>query len=286
MNTKKNNLLIIKHPELLSEWDYEKNNANMINVNTITCGSHIKAWWKCGKFRGKYEMMVKDRVSGRGCPYCAGFNVLKGFNALQSCYPEMIASEWDWIKKNQIGLKPDEITYGSNRKAWWKCSHNNSHSWRASVKSRTGQKSGCPKCSHRISKQEDEVAGFIESHLCEHHADMKCSIYRSIKFRRIYEMNKINPDVVLSDDLQAHLLKEIDIYIPELSLAVEYDGDYWHDDEIMLNSRGMTNYEAHVIKQQLCSQAGIELLIITEHYWLYDTVNVKNMMMNAIHHSL
>ena len=165
----------------------------------------------------------------------------------------------------------------------WKC-RKCRHIWRATVNNRTRStiKSGCPACAHRVSKQENQVADYIDSYLCKHYNNMNYTILRSIKFKKIYKMLSIDTNSILSDDLQSHLLKELDIYIPELNLAVEYDGDYWHDDEVMLNHRGITNTDAHVIKQTLCEQAGIDLIFITEHEWLHDTENVKVMIKNII----
>lgn len=37
-----NNYLINKHPDLLTEWDYAKDERIGININMITCGSHKK----------------------------------------------------------------------------------------------------------------------------------------------------------------------------------------------------------------------------------------------------
>ena len=88
-------------------------------------------------------------------------------------------------------------------------------------------------------------------------------------------MMNLNADILDNKSLKQHLLKELDIYIPELSLAVEYDGDYWHDDKRMMETRGLTNNQAHIIKQELCKQAGIELIFITEHGWLNDSESVK-----------
>ena len=53
-------------------------------------------------------------------------------------------AEWDWEKNNELGLRPDKLTYGSNKKAWWKCSKG--HEWQASIYSRN-QGNGCPYCS-------------------------------------------------------------------------------------------------------------------------------------------
>lgn len=58
-----------------------------------------------------------------------------------SAYPELL-NEWDYGKNSP--LTPDDVTHGSNKKVWWKCSKG--HSWQAVVKSRCGGR-GCPYCS-------------------------------------------------------------------------------------------------------------------------------------------
>ena len=61
-------------------------------------------------------------------------------NCLAEVHPELIS---EWSEKN-LPLTPDDITFGSNKKVWWKgtCGHE----WQASVKARTnGEK--CPICS-------------------------------------------------------------------------------------------------------------------------------------------
>ena len=61
-------------------------------------------------------------------------------NSLAEVHPELIT---EWSEKN-LPLKPDDITFGSNKKVWWRgaCGHE----WQASVKARSnGEK--CPICS-------------------------------------------------------------------------------------------------------------------------------------------
>ena len=61
-------------------------------------------------------------------------------NSLAEVYPELIT---EWSEKN-LPLTPDDITFGSNKKVWWKgiCGHE----WQTSVKARSnGEK--CPICS-------------------------------------------------------------------------------------------------------------------------------------------
>ena len=61
-------------------------------------------------------------------------------NSLTEVHPELVS---EWSEKN-LPLTPDDITFGSNKKVWWKgtCGHE----WQASVKARSsGEK--CPICS-------------------------------------------------------------------------------------------------------------------------------------------
>ena len=63
-------------------------------------------------------------------------------NTLQSVHPELVS---EWSDKN-LPLTSDKITFGSNKRVWWKGSCG--HEWIATVKSRTINKTGCPYCSH------------------------------------------------------------------------------------------------------------------------------------------
>lgn len=61
-------------------------------------------------------------------------------NTLQSVHPELVS---EWSDKN-LPLTPDKITFGSNKRVWWKGSCG--HEWQASVKARSGGEK-CPICS-------------------------------------------------------------------------------------------------------------------------------------------
>jgi len=68
---------------------------------------------------------------------------------------------------------------------------------------------------------------------------------------------------------------EIDIYIPELKLAFEFNGLYWHDELHKEN-----NY--HLNKTELCENQGIQLIHIYEDDWLYKQSIVKSMILNKL----
>ena len=57
-----------------------------------------------------------------------------------------LMSEWDWDKNSEIGLNPNTLTEGSNKKAWWICEQK--HSWYAVIVSRV-KGHGCSYCSNQ-----------------------------------------------------------------------------------------------------------------------------------------
>jgi hypothetical protein len=69
--------------------------------------------------------------------------------------------------------------------------------------------------------------------------------------------------------------KELDIYIPELKLAFEFNGVYWHN-ELYKDK----NY--HLEKTELCEEKGISLIHIYEDDWMYKSDIVKSMILNKL----
>ena len=64
-------------------------------------------------------------------------------NSLAARMPEL-AAQWD-VEKN-APLTPEQVTYGSRKKVWWRCERG--HNWQAMVKRRS-QRTGCPVCANR-----------------------------------------------------------------------------------------------------------------------------------------
>jgi len=50
-----------------------------------------------------------------------------------SSYPELV-KEWHPTKNGN--LTPEQVTFGSDKKVWWKCSKEQSHEWKAQIKNR------------------------------------------------------------------------------------------------------------------------------------------------------
>ena len=142
-NYEKKNNLTETNPELVVEWNREKN-GNLL-PEYYTSGSGEKVWWRCS---ANHEWMatIASRAKGHGCPYCNGIKHLRGVNDLASATPELL-SEWDYEKNKE--LRPENIAKGSHEKVWWRCPKG--HSYQASPLNRTNKTnhSGCPYCSNK-----------------------------------------------------------------------------------------------------------------------------------------
>ena len=104
---------------------------------------------------------------------------------------------------------------------------------------------GCPKCAFVSSKGEKEVFEFI-----------KCIV---------------GEDNVSQHDRNILKGEELDIFIPSVNLAIEYNGLYWHS-EISKDK----NY--HLNKTNKCNNSGITLFHIFEDEWAEKKEIVKSML--------
>ena len=111
-----------------------------------------------------------------------------------------LMKEWNWDKNNELGLNPNALTFGSNKKAWWKCEKG--HEWQASVSHRSNGER-CPKCFGESKTSFPEQAIFF---------------YFS-QITMAYNRHMLD------------VKTEIDIYLPELNIGIEYDGAYFHKSE-------------------------------------------------------
>ena len=136
---RENNNLEKSNLELVKKWNYEKNGD--LKPTQVTVGSNKKVWWKCTKGH-EWQATINNRAKGTGCPYCSSQKVLAGYNDLAASNPQL-AKEWNYEKNED--LKPTQVTVGSNKKVWWKCSKG--HDYQATINHRSNG-SGCPYCSN------------------------------------------------------------------------------------------------------------------------------------------
>lgn len=149
--------------DLLEEWDYEKNGD--LKPEDCLDGGTKYVWWKKLLFKddkvfeASWKALIRHRKLGIGDPYSSipARTVLKGYNDLASCYPE-IAKEWNYDKNDE--LKPDEVLTQSNKKVWWKC-NNCGNEWETTISNRTGIKNNCPYCCNLPKKIKPGFNDFV-----------------------------------------------------------------------------------------------------------------------------
>ncbi len=133
-------------PELVKQWDYEKNKE--VLPSQFTINSNKKVWWRCQEYNHSWQATICERTrkgKATNCPYCGNKKVLEGFNDLATTHPN-VARTWHG-EKNQ-GITPKEVTYGSSKKVWWLC-EKCGYEWEALIYSRT-KGTGCPKCAKKV----------------------------------------------------------------------------------------------------------------------------------------
>ena len=131
------------HPEVLKEWDYER---NLVAPESLVAGSTFKAWWICNKCDHRWQTTISHRTQRHsGCPCCSNRVIVSGKNDLATTHPNCI-SEWDYEKNTEV--TPQNVSYGSNKKAWWKCSKCG-YEYMASISSRASAEH-CPQCIKKI----------------------------------------------------------------------------------------------------------------------------------------
>lgn len=75
-------------------------------------------------------------------------------NNLSDNNPEL-AKQWHPTKNGE--LTPRDVSIGSNKKVWWKCSKGDDHEWEAPVNTRNNGL-GCPICSNQKTSRSNCLA--------------------------------------------------------------------------------------------------------------------------------
>lgn len=145
LQLEKENSISVKSPDLLLDWDKEKNGK--LNPEYVSYSSEKRIWWKCHVCGYEWQTTVASRSGGNGCAACAGQVVIAGKNDLASCAPELL-EEWDFEKNKTI--LPSQVAFRAHKKVWWKCSICGKE-WSAYIVNRARGLSlkGCPDCARK-----------------------------------------------------------------------------------------------------------------------------------------
>ena len=92
-------------------------------------------------------------------------------------------------------------------------------------------------------------------------------------------VSSIYSGTIVENDRSIIAPYELDVYLPDLHLAIEFNGLYWHSDEMKPN-----NY--HRMKSDLCKEKGVHLIHVFEDDWVNKQSIIKSVISNFVNNSV
>lgn len=219
-----------KHPEFADMYDYSQ------AVYTSTDDPIAIICKTCGRV---CTPKARKHMAGQGCKSCAGRKSVEKsvptFSEMVKRAQEVHGDEYEYFEDSYTCMSKEmKIRHK-------KCGN----VFPQRPEFHIGKKQGCPFCQHVVSSGEKDVLAFVKEHT-------QCEVQNNVR---------IVPDFCVGDK-RIHKA-ELDIYVPELKLAIEYNGTYFHD--ISLKGKGY-----HIGKRKACEQLGIRMISIWECDWQDD----------------
>ena len=211
--------LLTENPTVCQQWDFGR---NKFPPTHYLSNSSAVVWWTCsGGEDHKWKARIDSRTEPNdgvknGCPFCTCRKPSKGYN-LGVVHPLLI-EEWHPTLNDKT---PFDYTPSSNYKVWRQCSKG--HEWQAAINNRSSGRN-CPTCSNKSSRNE---------------------------IRLLTELKELFGNVLSRHKLGQY---EVDIFLPDLGVAIEYDGWWWHRDSQEKDHR----------KQLEVTKKGVKLIRVRE----------------------
>ena len=170
------------YPEVYKIWHTKFNYP--ITPKDAHPASHEIFWWKCQickhEWRRQIASQCSRKVNGKPinilrCPNCTKSQPTPQYN-LAKMYPELLD---EISSEDNIDFKPNLVSPFSGEKIIWKCKIC-AYKWTAPIRSRSGRKTGCPRCKGKIITHENSLEGR----------------YPDVIFVWDYEKNKIEPNKI------------------------------------------------------------------------------------------
>lgn len=220
-------------------------NANWTYDFTTFTGMnrHLRA--HCS-IHGEFHAAPNNILRNSGCAKC-GVDKHQQFAESR----KLTTEEWVARAKKQHGDKydyADSVYVGAETRTSVRC---RTHGVFYTTTDHIYQATGCPKCSHHLSRGEDAVFRFLSN---------------------LTTAEQRNRTVLKP--------KELDIYLPEAKMAVEYCGEFWHSHGDAEDER--KNKLKHFQKYADCKAQGIRLITLYETEWKEHNYAVRRLLRNAV----
>lgn len=239
----------------------------------LTGSSNKKVEFWCGNPKHDHWTAPLSNVArlGTRCPQCSGRRAITGTDDLATTHPKLAAELVD--QSLAATLKA-----GSNASVLWRCRVDPSHTWHATIYSRTTKKSGCPYCSGRII-----VPGVND--LATTHPTPNPKTTKRYQMSLTEMVQALVPgSTVLSDDRTVlPSTKELDIVVPDHHLAIEFNGIFSHSEQAVFEKHAKPRpHSYHAEKTRETREQGYQLV----HVWEDDWLHRRELVMRALAHKL
>lgn len=190
---------------------------------------------------GEFSQKVHAHLRGIGCPECG--NIKKGLS--QRFTKEVFINKANKVHDNKYDYsKTEYVTAMVSVKII--CPRHGVFEQKP-YQHLIGE--GCPKCGHQVSRGETELADWLEK--------LGFRVMRNVKG-------------LISNR------HDLDIYLPDFKVAIEYNGLYWH------SSRTGRSPARHLDKLLLCEKQGIRLLQFWDTEWIKKPDICKDIILFAV----
>ena len=245
-------------------YDYSKvNYVNSKNSVEIICKKH-----------GSFFQSPNYHILGQGCPKC---RTSKGEKAISDCLTEKNI-KFEYQKRFKGCEAKKSLIFDFYLPEENLCIEFDGEQHEISVDYWGGQSGLEKRKRYDVIKERFCLENNIQLFRIRHDDNIQKKLNQiNSYFKSSYE---IQLEMFIKENYQEGTIiyndpKEIDIYLPDLKLAFEFNGVYWHNEINKPN-----NY--HLEKTELCEKMGIHLIHIYEDDWVYKQEIIKSRILNLI----
>ena len=202
----------------------------------VYVNNHTKVCIICPEHGEFWQTPHKHTISKHGCPACGGSIILNNKTFIEKAR-KIHGDKYDYSQVNYINNR-EKVCIICNKKNKNGIKHG--EFWQEASSHLQGV--GCPKCSVIVSDNEKEIVEYC----------------------------KMLTNDVIENERTILNGKELDIYMQEYNIAIEYNGLKWHSEQFGKDK----NY--HLDKTEKCQEKGIRLIHIFEDEWLEHKEIVKS----------
>jgi len=223
--------------------DYiEKREHKLLSVSYINSKTKLKLSCKNGHI---FETKYNDFQQGHGCMLCRNKNISKMKTKTYESVKEFIEDKGYFLLSDEYKGVFDKLKI--------KC--DKGHVYESHFGNFKNCGNRCPECGKHFvtSRGEKEVVSFV---------------------KKVYKGEVIENDKTQIVNYNTGRNLELDIWLPELMKAIEFNGSHWHE-----KKRSKYNDS---IKLFQCENKGIDLLVIDYDKWRSDKSNCQREIRNWI----